>query len=369
MLRFGLTRRTLLTAALLAGCSRKLAPRFSGRLFTASAGARGIAVADLSEFRHMLTIPLDHVPSQVIGTPTAVFATCPDGRTLVKIDVDKLTVSAKALFNGRIVSATATPDARRIVVAIDQPPMLCVVDVEHARIDQRIPLPVTPAAVDATDTMVAVVSADGDGLTRVSLAQGRVVGTTATGSKGGPVMFRKDGNALLLGQPAAKAIVTVDAASGTVVTRLSLPFPPMWFAVNADGGQVFVSGSPDDAIAIVNTYQMEVDQTIIGGRTPRGMAVAPNRNLLLLANPPSGDVTVLDIETRKLAASVHVGGEPGQILVTPDEEYALVFNDSGDVAVFRMQTVLDKKNKTKPLFTMFSTGAAPQSAVIVPVPA
>jgi len=36
------------------------------------------------------------------------------------------------------------------------------------------------------------------------------------------------------------------------------------------------------------------------------------------------------------------------------------------VSVVRVKTVLDKKNKVKPLFTVFPTGANPQSAAIVP---
>ncbi len=348
-----------------AGCSRKLAPRFSGRLFTASSGARGIAVADLSQFRHVLTIPLDHAPSQVLVAGRAVFAVCPEGRTLVKIDMDRLVPAATVGIPGRISAAAVTPDGRRIVVAAAQPNTLFVVDAASARITGRIALPMEPGVLDLTDSMVVVAGAADDSLVRVALPGGTVSGVARTGAGAGPILFRKDGNMILVGQPSVKGIVAVDAATGALVARLTLPFAPGRFAVNGDGGQMFVTGSPDDAIAIVNTYQVEVDQTIIAGRTPRGMAVAAGRNLLLLANPASGDVTILDIETRKLAASVHVGGEPGQILMTPDEEYGLVFNGSGDVAVMRMQTVLDKKNKTKPLFTMFSTGPSPQSAVVV----
>ena len=344
---------------ILAGCSRKLAPRFSGRLFTASAGARGIAVADLSQFKHMLTIPLEHGPSQLIVAAGVVYAVCPEGRSLVKVDMDRLVQAATVGFPGRIAAAAATPDGRRIVVAVAQPSTLFVVDAGSAKILQRIALAVEPGVLDLTDSMVAVAGAADDTLTRVALPSGLISGVTAMGAGAGPIVFRKDGNMILAGQPSVKGIVAVDAATGNLVARLTLPFPPGRFAVNADGGQIFVTGSPDDTIAIVNAYQIEVDQTIIAGRTPRGMAVALGRNLLLLANPASGDVTILDIETRKLAASVHVGGEPGQILMT------LVFNGSGDVAVIRMQTVLDRQNKTKPIFTMFSTGPSPQSAVVV----
>jgi hypothetical protein len=40
--------------------------------------------------------------------------------------------------------------------------------------------------------------------------------------------------------------------------------------------------------------------------------------------------------------------------------------DSGDVAVVRVRSVLARDMKTKPLFTFFPTAARPQSAAIVP---
>ena len=60
----------------------------------------------------------------------------------------------------------------------------------------------------------------------------------------------------------------------------------------------------------------------------------------------------------------------GEVLITPDGEYALVVDaQSGSVAVVRIPTVLDHKVKTKPLFTVFPTATGARSATIVPFPA
>jgi YVTN family beta-propeller protein len=103
------------------------------------------------------------------------------------------------------------------------------------------------------------------------------------------------------------------------------------------------------------------------------VSVVNGRNLLFVTNAGSGDLTIFDIDTRQLASSVHVGGKPGEVLLTPDGEYALTIDrESGDVAVIRTNTALDRKTneatapRVKPLFTVFHTGAGPQSAAIVP---
>ena len=364
-----LTRRTLLATALLAGCGRKLARRYFGWLFVASAAERGIAVADLAEFRHAATIPLDQMPAQVLLAGARVFVTCPDARTLVELDLAHWKPSRKLVLAGKIVAAAPQADGKSLVVITEQPATICVVDTNTFRVKKQAALPETPTGLAIAESM-AVVSLESRGISRVGLPDCRVLGTTEVGSRCGVVQFRNDGKMILAGLGDLKQVVTLDSGTGALIARLPLSFAPSRFSFNDNGGQMFVTGggaADQDVIAIVNPYQSEVDQTIVAGRTPHGMAVSFTRNLLLVTNPGSGDLTILDIETRKLSASVHMGGRPGEVLLTPDEEYALVLGqDSGDVSVIRMPTVLDRSVRTKPLFTVFPMGGNPQSAVIVP---
>ena len=58
---------------------------------------------------------------------------------------------------------------------------------------------------------------------------------------------------------------------------------------------------------------------------------------LLVANPETSGISVFDVDMRKLVAVVQVGRQPGSILITPDNQYALVLNEkSGDLAVIRI---------------------------------
>jgi len=111
------------------------------------------------------------------------------------------------------------------------------------------------------------------------------------------------------------------------------------------------------------------------------MAVAPSRNLLFLSNPDAGDVAIMDIETRRIIASIRTGGRPREILIAADakpadEEYAFVVDgDTGDVSVIHIPIVMHRHGDAliaeapKPVFAVFHAGAEPQSAVIVPYPA
>jgi YVTN family beta-propeller protein len=300
-----------------------------------------------------------------------VFVTCPEARTLVELDLVRFKPLRKLTLPGIIVTAVTHPDGKALIVVTEQPASLCVVDPDTLRVKKQTQLPESPTGL-AVSTSMAAVASDFRGVTRVSLPDCRIMGATAMGSKCGALQFRADGKMILAGLTETKQILTLDVASGAALARLPLAFAPGRFSFNDNGGQMFVTGAgvdagDQDAIAIVKPYQSEVDQTLVAGRTPHGMAVSFKRNLLLVTNPGSGDLTILDIETRRLSASVHMGGNPGEVLLTPDEEYALVIGqDSGDVSVVRMPTVLDRSVKTKPLFTVFPMGGKPRSAVIVP---
>jgi YVTN family beta-propeller protein len=92
---------------------------------------------------------------------------------------------------------------------------------------------------------------------------------------------------------------------------------------------------------------------------------------LLVANPESDKVTVLDIDTRELVAVVQVGRGPRSICMTPDDEYALVLNqESGDLAMIRTRSLITpdgytRRNRSAPLFTLIPVGEKPVSAAVM----
>jgi YVTN family beta-propeller protein len=128
-----------------------------------------------------------------------------------------------------------------------------------------------------------------------------------------------------------------------------------------------------DAVVIVSPYSTEVGETILAGPAPAQMGVLNSPAYLFVSNPESGDVTVLDIETRKLVVVIHAGAEPRQIVFTPDNQYALVLNrGSGDLAVIRIAGFTTGPNsewaqryKHGALFAVIPVGARPVSAAVV----
>ncbi len=363
-------RRTFLAAAAgatLAACGRKLAARNASSLYIARKGQKSIAVVDLGEFLWSGKIELPAVPSQLVRAGGQLFAVCPDASAVFPIDLS--TNQPKRAYRLPAPAAWLLPseDNRRAVAVHPESGQVVSLDLQTGAILAKALLS-KPGAYDVSSDHLAVSLPEKKSIAFLDRNTLKTRSIVPVGISTQTLRFRKDGQTVLAGGWQERQIATVSVDDGKLLARLPLSITPERFCFNDDGGQMFVSGSGLDAIAIVNPYQNEVDQTILAGRTPGDMVYAPDPlGLLLVANRDSGDVTIIDIMTRRVEASVHVGMQPAFVMMTPNQEFGLVINrESGDLSVFRMKTVLDHKNKVKPLFTAVRVGGDATSAVMMP---
>jgi len=225
----------------------------------------------------------------------------------------------------------------------------------------------------AAGRQAAVASVQHRSLTLVSLTTGATERTISAGAEPSFVIFRKDGRQVLSGSRPERSLNIFDAASGKTVVRLPLPVEPRNFCVSSDGGELFISGPGMDAVVIVFPYSTEIWQTVLAGRAPGVMTLTEAPSYLLVANPETNSLTVLD-ESQKLVALVQVGEQPSQLILTPDRQYVLVLNEkSGDMAVIRTYSLrvprlgtMGARFRSAPVFTMIGVGEKPVSAAVVP---
>jgi YVTN family beta-propeller protein len=367
-----LTRRSLLAGtAALAACARRKSRGFAGYAFVANAGARTVAAVDLNAFVLAKQISLDGAPGAVLANPLrpGVYILIQESGTVCEIDAAKLAVVRKTRLGNPAVGMRLAPDGKSLWVL--QPRALVRLEGSRLHAVETIPLPGAATDFDLTgDGHAAVVFGAEHRLALVRLSTRMIEHSIDAGCEPSLVRFQGDGKQVLVGSRADRSLTIFDAASGRTAVRLPLPVEPANCCFNSDGGQMFLTGPGMDAVVIVFPYQTEVGETILAGRTPDGMAVSGTPQYLFVANPESGSVTVLDIETRKLVGAIAVGQEPRHILITPDNRYALVLNwRSGNMAVIRIAAFTDRRHRTDPapLFTMVPVGAQPVAAAVVEV--
>ena len=377
MIQFRLSRRALLlSSAAAVGCGRppKATP-YAGYCLVANQESRSIAIVDLKNFRRVPAIPLDAAPSLVRAHPSRPkgFALTPATGTVYEIDAASFSLSRRVRVADEAVSMKLDPAGTALWLLARKPAALIEIPLDSLRPSRHIRLAAPPDDFDlSTDGRAAVVSRQSRSLTVVSLEHGAVERTVTAAMEPTSVCFQSDGKQIVAASGPDRSITIFGVSLGKAIVRLPLPFEPRRFCFTSDGGQLFLTGEGMDAVAIVYPYQTEVAETILAGRAPDAMATTgPDAgSYLLVTNPETNSVTVINIDDRRLVSVVGVGQEPREILITPDNQYALVLNEkSGDLAVIRLYSLDNPQRthryKSAALFTLVPVGAKPVSAAVV----
>ena len=352
-----------------------------GYCFVANRDGRSIGVVDLTRFRTRQQIALDAAPSQVLARPktTKAYVLAPDNGTVYEIEAGLLTITRRVRAGNAAIAMRLSRGGDALWVLYRDPAALVEIPFDTMRPGRHIRLASSPEDFDLsreTDDACVVASAERT-ISVVSLAQASITRTIHAATEPHIARFRGDGRQVISGSQADRSLTLYDVPTGKTVVRLPLSIAPREFCFTADGGHLYVTGEGMDAVVSVFPYRTEVWETLLAGHAPGAMAISENERppaYLLVANPDADRVTVLDVETGKLVALVQVGREPRQIVITPDNEYALVLNEkSGDMAVIRIFTLSGnqvggdrvKRYKSAPLFTMIPVGERPVSAAVV----
>jgi DNA-binding beta-propeller fold protein YncE len=351
-------------AAVTAGCRKKKSPGFDGYAYVANEAGNAIAVVDLTAFVVARHIPLDDSPTAVIADPARprVYALAQRSGTIYEIDTEKFVVLRHVKL-GPSLSMRMSGDSLWVLGKRS----LTRIPIESFRRGTTVSVPVDAHDFDvSTETRLASVSYGPAGSLSVVDLEARSAGAPVKISDAiGITRFRPDGKGILVGDMAERRLWVLDKTA-RVIVNLPLAVRPDNLCFNNDGGQLFITGEGRDAVVVIFPYYIpQVAETVLAGHAPAAMAASATH--LFLANPKAGDVTVLDIDRRKIVAVTAVGADPGFITVTPDNNYALVLNrQSGDMAVIRTKSIVAEREvkKTVALFTMIPVGSRPVSCAV-----
>ena len=354
--------------ALSAACGKKEPRGFSGYAFVANEDGKAVAVVDLGVFSVMQHIPLDGEPTAVISHPTRpfVYALTPRTGTIHEISTQTMKVSRKVQAAPTAMAMRIAPDGSALWVLSQDSRKLVRVAVESFLPDAQVALPLEPTDFDLSNStgLSAISYGNAGSVGLVDLTSRSVAGLVRIGSSVGNVRFRQDGKALLIANTGDRMLSVLETPGGKVIANLPLAVRPDNLCFNPDGGQLFITGEGMDVVVVVFPYRIpEVKETVLAGRAPGAMCAS--EQFLFIANPTAGNVSILDIKTRKVIAVTAVGSEPSFIAMTPGDQYALVLNrKSGDMAVIRLGAIKNERNKSAALFTMIPVGSKPVSAVV-----
>src|SRR5579871_5616483 len=377
-----ITRRSLLSGTagalgVLAACTRPKAKGFSGYAFVANQEGGAVAAIDLEVFAVTRHIRVDGAPTAVVARRqhARVYALTPANGSVHEIRAANLTFTSKLKVAASAITMRLSEDGNTLFVLCSQPRKLVALALDPMRVNWEVPLTAEPGDLDISSdgTLLAIGHREVGGITFVDVAHRHAFPLVPASGEIGLVRFQYS-TQLIAANVSERMLSIYHAATRRLIVNLPLAVRPDHLCFNADGGQLFVTGEGMDAVVVVYpSYTPEIGETVLAGHSPGAMAASANPGYLFVANPKSGDVSILDIETRRVVAVTPVGTEPGYISITPDDQYALVLNRaSGDMAVIRIPNVTRAVNEQRrwkkgPLFMLIPVGSKPVSAAIMRV--
>jgi YVTN family beta-propeller protein len=393
-----LTRRTFALAGLGAGITGGLggliscgghnrATGFSGYAFIANQEGGAIAAVDLEVFAVARHIRVDGSPTAVVSNPksTRVYALTPENGSVHEIGADNLTFARKLQVAVTALEMRLSPAGDALYVLCRRPRQLVRLALDPLQISWTVPLPDDPAGFDISPdgNSAAVSSGSGCSITFVDLANRHSFPPLRTTGEIGLVRFQpfhgadraqSDSLQLIAANVSQRMLSIFHVPSRRLEVNLPLAVRPDHLCFKSDGGQLFITGEGmDGVVAVYPYYTPQIRETVLAGHSPGAMAASTSPAYLFVANPKSGNVSILDIETSSVLAVTPVGAEPSCIVITPDDQYALVLNQaSGDMAVIRIPNVTraateQRRWKKGPLFMLIPIGSKPVSAAVVSI--
>jgi YVTN family beta-propeller protein len=211
-------------------------------------------------------------------------------------------------------------------------------------------------------------------VSQIDVATRQVTGSVAIGN---PLAVRvsPDGSQLFVAT-GNTAVVTVDIATLSVVRTVDVGFAPNGFAVHPDGRILYVSSFAGGTVSEIDMFTGQVLRTFTPFGTPQEMALNRKGTRLYVANedgwldefdlgsgqltnrialqagafgvgvtpddgqayltlPNAGLIQVFTLQTRKLAKTINVGGNPRRIAFSQQGHIAAVTNAAGFITFIR----------------------------------
>jgi DNA-binding beta-propeller fold protein YncE len=363
------SRAALAAPLVIAACGTRRTAGFRGYAFIANEEGHAVAAVDLEALAVARLIPLDGAPSEIAAARVRplVYALTPSSGSIHEIQADRLSFTRKLAVAASALTMRLTPPESAIFILTKEPRALVRVALDSFKVDWRVALPDEPKEFALSPDGKTAAITLGSEVRLLDLATRRFSAPLGHGDFGA-VRFLADSRTMIAANRSDRLLSLYDVPAARLIANLPLAVRPDNLCFKqTDDGQLFITGEGMDAVVVVFPYHTpEVFETVLGGH---GLgAMAASESFLFITSPQSGNVSILDINSRKLAAVVSVGSDPGFVAVTPDDQYALVLNrKSGDVAVLRIGTIQPNRYKSAALLTVIPVGSRPVSAAIRPL--
>ena len=216
------------------------------------------------------------------------------------------------------------------------------VDLRARRLTRVLPGGSDPETFDITPdgARLVVSNEDADEASLVEVASGEIFRTVPVGREPEGVRISPDGALAYVTGETDHDVTVLDTASGEELARIGVGHRPRDAVFTPDGSFAYVSSEIDGTVSEIVVGEHRVSRTFAlpEGSLSMGVALSPDARRLYVANGRAKTVSVVDLESGEVTATVEVGERPWGIVASPDGRFLYTANGpSNDVSVVDTQ--------------------------------
>ena len=338
---------TTIQLGLLAWSSVSLA---ADKVYVANEGADTVNVLDAASFKTLASVRVGKMPHNVQVSPDGkvVWVTNngepgqagdafshkgvakDDHDAMAKpgavwvIDTSTDAVIAKVPVGMHPAHVVVSPDGRFAYITNGGDDTVSVIDTSAQRVVATIPVGKFPHGlrISPDGKQAYVANLKGGTVSVIDTVSQKEVAQVPAGKGPAQVGFTPDGRLVLVSLSEENAVAVIDPATRKVIRKVAVGAVPIQLYATPDSRTLLVANQgtrkkPGSTVSMIDLESFKVAKTVVTGAGAHGVAVDRDGRYAYVTNSYANSVSVLDIKNSKVVASVRVGKGPNGISVTP----------------------------------------------------
>jgi len=305
-----------------------------GMVYVADEGSDTVSVLDAESFEKVATVAVGREPHNVQLSSDGKFAWVTTNGERRKDGLQK-----KGMSKDEHAAMTVPGE----VWAIDTASRTVVAKVSVGKHPAHVVL--------STDGRFAYVTNGGDNtVSVVDTGMRQAVATIPVGAYPHGLRISPDGKEAYVANLKGGTVSVIDTQARREVAQIAVGKGPAQTGFTADGSLAFVSLSEENAVALIDPAARKVVARIGVGTVPIQLYATPDGKTLFVANQgtkrkPGKAVSVIDLQTRKVATTLQTGAGAHGVVVDRDGRYAFISNTyANTVSVIDVKSLKVLKN-------------------------
>lgn len=172
----------------------------------------------------------------------------------------------------------------------------------------------------------------------------KVINTVEVGNHPAHIVFTEDGKYALVTNNEDNNVTVIDAVNFNLIGTIDTGNGPHGFRISLDSQKAYVANIGEDTISVLDLETMKEERKIKVGLAPVTTAVTSDGKTLVSTINSENQLAIVDLATDQVN-KVEVGKGPAQVYIDGNNQFAYVANQGTENAPSNTVSVVDLESK------------------------